>query len=79
MDRLDEVFVRHLRCYDLFFDEKDVICLTNTVVPNYVKFIVSLGKKFAYMPGTNTELGCDFGFFLRSAQLYAEEEGQIQL
>lgn len=78
VDHLETIFARHLRCYDLVFDEKDIVCLTDVMVPSYVKFIVSLGKKFAYMPGAGMKPGHEFDFFIGDAQLYAKESGQVQ-
>lgn len=63
----------------MIFDVEDVICLTNVNVPNFVKFIISLGKKFAYVPDGIMKLGLEFDFFLKDVQLHARDGGQLQL
>lgn len=47
---LERIFASALRDYDLPFTPEDVYCITGTTIPNYVKFIISLGKKFAFIP-----------------------------
>lgn len=70
--------------HGLTFDNDDVICITKSTIPAYVKFIVSLGKKFAYrVQYDNGHMGdkieLEFGTFKERLLKHASSYGQVVL
>lgn len=79
---LERYFNCTLRSYDLPFDPSNVYCITETMIPCYVKFIVSLGHKFAFIPSTSDgplKMTEHFRFFVERLKSYSKNANQLSM
>lgn len=67
-----------LRKYDMELDPSNVVSITDTHIPDFVKFTVSLGPKFAYAP--NEEAAEEIFLTLpKNIEQFAETANQVNL